>query len=127
MSAEASHVIAWFEIPSTDFDRAVHFYESALDVKLQRENIGAPMAVFNHEDPATGGCIVQSPSMEPSTKGAMVYLNARPTVDAVLERVKRAGGKVEGPAVKLPQEIGYIGFFTDTEGNRVGLHSKHNG
>jgi predicted enzyme related to lactoylglutathione lyase len=29
--------------------------------------------------------------------------------------------------IKLPQDIGYIAFFTDTEGNRLGLHSLTNG
>jgi predicted enzyme related to lactoylglutathione lyase len=29
--------------------------------------------------------------------------------------------------IKLPQDIGYIAFFTDTEGNRLGLHSRTNG
>jgi hypothetical protein len=65
--------------------------------------------------------------LEPSATGSLVYLDARPTVNATLERVKRAGGKVEEPAVQLPNDIGWIGFFTDTEGNRIGLHSKTNG
>jgi uncharacterized protein len=127
MSADVTRAIAWFEIPSTNFERAVRFYEAALDTQLQRHDIGMPMALFRYDEPATGGCIVQSASTEPSANGTLVYLDARPTVDAALERVKRAGGKVEGPAVKLPEDIGYIGFFTDTEGNRIGLHSKHNG
>jgi predicted enzyme related to lactoylglutathione lyase len=29
-------VVAWFEIPSVDFDRAVRFYEAALDAPLNR-------------------------------------------------------------------------------------------
>ena len=57
----------------------------------------------------------------------VVYLNAQPNVDAVLARVEKAGGKVQGPVIELPQDIGYIGFFTDTEGNRIGLHSPKNG
>ena len=56
----------------------------------------------------------------------VVYLNAQPNVDAVLARVEKAGGKVQGPVIELPQDIGYIGFFTDTEGNRIGLHSPKN-
>ncbi|ALP62032.1 MULTISPECIES: VOC family protein [Paraburkholderia] len=126
MSASINRAIAWFEIPSVDFERAVRFYEAALDTTLRREDFGMPMAVFSYDEPSTGGCIVQSPTLEPSQTGSLVYLNARPTVDATLERVKRAGGKVEGPAVQLPHEIGWIGFFTDTEGNRIGLHSKTN-
>lgn len=127
MSA-SSKVIAWFEIPSVDFDRAVRFYETALDVKLNRQQFGdQPIAVFSYEDPATGGAIVHNPSMKPASSGVCVYLTAQPTVDAVLGRIEKAGGKTDGPVIRLPQDIGYIAFFIDTEGNRVGLHSLTNG
>jgi predicted enzyme related to lactoylglutathione lyase len=124
----SSKVVAWFEIPSVDFERAVRFYEAALDVKLDRQDFGGqPIAMFGYEEPATGGAIVHSPSMTPNGDGVLVYLSAEPTVDATLARVEQAGGKVDGPVTKLPQDIGYIAFFTDTEGNRLGLHSRTNG
>lgn len=127
MSA-SSKVVAWFEIPSVDFERAVRFYETALDVRLNRQEVGGqPIAIFGYEEPATGGAIVHSPSMKPTNDGVLVYLNAQPNVDAVLARVEQAGGKTDGPVIKLPQDIGYIAFFTDTEGNRLGLHSRTNG
>jgi hypothetical protein len=128
MSATATHVVSWFEIPSTDFGRAVRFYETALATTLRREDVGdQPIGIFQYTEPATGGCVVHSPSARPSADGVVVYLNAQPSVDAVLARVERAGGKVQGPVITLPQDIGYIGFFTDTEGNRIGLHSRTNG
>jgi uncharacterized protein len=127
MSAAQSHVIAWFEIPSNDFERAVRFYESIFDTTLRREDFGQPMAVFNYAENATGGCIVGGKTLKPSAEGTLVYLNAQPTVNAVLAQVEQAGGKIEGPAIQLPNDIGYIAFITDTEGNRVGLHSQHNG
>jgi predicted enzyme related to lactoylglutathione lyase len=65
--------------------------------------------------------------MTPTGDGVLVYLTAQPTVDATLARVEQAGGKVDGPVIKLPEDIGYIAFFTDTEGNRLGLHSRTNG
>ncbi|MBN3806192.1 VOC family protein [Paraburkholderia sp. Ac-20336] len=121
-------VVAWFEIPSVDFDRAVRFYEAALDVELNRQEFGGqPIATFGYEEPATGGAIVHGPSMKPAADGVTVYLNAQPTVNAALARIERAGGKTDGPVIELPQDIGYIAFFIDTEGNRVGLHSRTNG
>ena len=128
MSAAASHVISWFEIPVTDFERAARFYETTLATTLRRENVGgAPIGIFQYAEPATGGCIIQGPNARPSADGVVVYLNAQPNVDAVLARVEKAGGKAQGPVIELPQDIGYIGFFTDTEGNRIGLHSPKNG
>ena len=48
-------VINWFEIPVADMDRATKFYESVMRVALRREMDVAELAVFPHEDPATGG------------------------------------------------------------------------
>ncbi|RKP51069.1 VOC family protein [Trinickia fusca] len=128
-AATATRVISWFEIPALDFDRAVRFYEAALDTPLSREVFGGvPIAVFAKEEEATGGCIVHQPGqMRPAAagEGVLVYLNAEPSVSATLERIARAGGKQDGSVIELPNDIGYIGYFVDTEGNRVGLHSKN--
>jgi hypothetical protein len=38
--------------------------------------------------------------------------------------VTQAGGKIDGPIVELPNDIGFIAYFIDPEGNRIGLHSR---
>ena len=35
MSKFDNNAVTWFEIPTTDFERATNFYESVLDVKLR--------------------------------------------------------------------------------------------
>ena len=47
-----------------------------------------------------------------------------PDVAPVLERVKANGGKVVLDKTLLDDDIGYIGIFIDTEGNRVGVHAR---
>jgi uncharacterized protein len=125
--AAATRVIAWFELPAVDLERAARFYEAALGIELNREVVGGvPMAVFPHEDGATGGCIINNPQqLRPAQPGdgALVYLNAEPSLQATLKRIEKAGGKQDGSLVELPNGYGYIGFFIDCEGNRVGLHS----
>lgn len=125
MSTETSRVITWFEIPAHDLERATRFYEAALDVSLQREVFGGvPMSLFGHAEADTGGCIVfNPPESKPHADGVLVYLNAKPSVTAALDRIEKAGGRKLGPAVELPNNIGYIGHFLDSEGNRVGLHA----
>jgi hypothetical protein len=128
-TATATRTLAWFEIPAINFERAVRFYETALDAPLRREVFGGvPMAVFSHEEEATGGAIICNPrDMRPSVTGdgVTVYLNAEPTLQATLDRIEPAGGKLDGSIVELPKDIGYIAFFIDPEGNRIGLHSRH--
>jgi uncharacterized protein len=49
--------IVWFEIPSTDFNRAVTFYEMIFGQELQKMNfMDTPTAVFAYEKPAISGC-----------------------------------------------------------------------
>ena len=39
-TATPERAIAWFDIPSLDFDRAIRFYETVLQTTLERAVIG---------------------------------------------------------------------------------------
>lgn len=112
----------WFEIPAVDFERAVRFYENVFETKLKREE-GGESAVFAYEQPAMSGSVTRAPHLVPSQSGAVIYLNADPALDAMLERVQRAGGRVMVPRTELPAGMGAFAHIEDTEGNRVGLHA----
>ncbi len=118
------HTISWFEIPATDMERAVKFYNTIFDIELKRENFdGVPHGIF--ERSASGfisGAVVLDSDNKPSTTGSRIYLNADGELDTVLGRVEAAGGKVLVPNTDIG--VGLIGIMTDTEGNRVGLFSK---
>jgi predicted enzyme related to lactoylglutathione lyase len=45
-----------------------------------------------------------------------------PNLAATLDRVASAGGECVFGPLELPRGIGTIALFTDSEGNRVGLH-----
>jgi len=42
----------------------------------------------------------------------------------VLERIEQEGGSILLPKTVVSPEIGFMAFFKDTEGNRIGIHSK---
>ncbi|MEA3410708.1 MAG: VOC family protein [Pseudomonadota bacterium] len=118
------NVINWFEIPATDFERAVGFYEKVFDTTLTRESMdGAQMGIFPHKEPATGGAVTKMTTLEPGNSGTLIYLDAAPDVDPVLSRVKANGGQVTMGKTFICDEVGYIGVFIDSEGNRVGVHA----
>jgi predicted enzyme related to lactoylglutathione lyase len=119
------HAIDWFEIPVRDLDRAQAFYETLFDAPLRRENIGdKTLALFGYDEPATGGCLLAGPGVpQPSGDGTLIYLNAAPSLDAVLGRVEAAGGRITTPKVQLPGDMGVFAHVADTEGNRIGLHA----
>jgi len=124
---ENANALNWFEISVSDIDRATKFYETVFAVKLeQREMLGAKMAMFPSAAMSgkVGGTLVQGPHNKPAMDGAKIYLNANPDVAGPLSRVEAAGGKILMPKTNIGEDIGYIAFIIDTEGNAVGMQSK---
>lgn len=126
-NAAAPNAVVWFEIPAVDYDRAVRFYETVLDVRFKHENMpGWPrMAMLPYCDKGgVGGCIVDAtPTHRPADGGPLIYLNAGDDLAGPLSRVEAAGGKSLLPKTLVSPEIGYIAHFIDSEGNRAALHS----
>lgn len=121
------NMIAWFEIPAADLDRARKFYETIFGVTLQEMGLANQlrMAVFPVEAGAVGGALCQHPGFyRPSHDGTLVYLNGDPDLQLVLERVAPAGGRVIVPKTQISAEHGYMAVFEDSEGNRIALHSR---
>ena len=59
---------------------------------------------------------------KPGTDGVTVYLNGGADLAVPLSRVEQAGGKVAQPKTAIGAH-GFIAYFIDTEGNRIGIHS----
>ena len=120
--------VNWFEIPVADMPRAKHFYQVIFSMHMEEsEMMGMKMALFPYERGSgkASGALVQGSMHQPSGEGTMVYLNANPSMDAVLEKIEPMGGKIVMPKTEIAPEIGYMAFFTDTEGNRIALHSQN--
>lgn len=125
MSAE-TNAVNWFEIPVKDITRATKFYETIFEIKMApMEMMGMKMAMFptNGSNGTVGGSLVQSQMHHPSETGMVIYLNANPDLQVVLDQIEKAGGKVAMPKTLINEQTGYMAFFADTEGNTVGLHS----
>jgi predicted enzyme related to lactoylglutathione lyase len=124
MSAD-TNAINWFEIPVEDVSRAKAFYEKIFEIKMEEmEMPGMKYAMFPFS-PMKGkiaGGLVKSPMHTPGKTGSIVYLNANPDLQNVLNRIEQAGGKITMPKTSIGQN-GFMAFFTDTEGNSIALHS----
>lgn len=123
------HAINWFEIPVSDFERAKRFYSAIFDYEMPEfpmgENIRMGILLYNQESGGIGGAICQGEWYKSTGDGIKVYLNAGDDLSVVLNRVEGAGGKVTTPKTLITEELGYMAFFIDTEGNLIGLHSMH--
>ena len=121
--ANLKSAINWFEIPVADIERAKKFYEAVLGSEINLVEMGeSRMGFLSHDQGATGGAIVQGPGYTPSDQGTLVYLNGGDDLNPALERVGPAGGEVLAEKFSIG-ENGFIAYFRDPEGNKVGLHS----
>ena len=124
MSKFNVNAVTWFEIPTTDFERATKFYEAALETKLRPYAGPEPCNMFPIGDSGVGGCIVHRPQHQPAADGTLVYLNVDGKLDETLDRVGKTGGKVLVPRTAIGGNLGFYAVMLDSEGNHVGLHSR---
>jgi hypothetical protein len=116
--------LTWFEIPNADFDRARRFYETIFETSLAEHAFdGARIAIFPSAGEGVGGCLDAGSEAKPGDAGVVIYLDALGRFDRTLGLVEGAGGRIVSPKRHLP-EIGYVAQILDSEGNRIGLHSK---
>lgn len=123
-----NNAISWFEIPATNLDRAQKFYETIFSFKMIPMDLpNIKMRMFPLMDIANGigGAIVDSGGFhKPSaTDGPLIYLNANPDVQNILDHVEAAGGQIIVPKTQISPDYGYMAVLMDSEGNRIGLHS----
>ncbi len=129
METPKNNVVGWFEVPVLEMDRAVKFYETVFNFKLQRQKLGTlDMAWFPWNMEATGspGSLVCEPdNYKPSADGIVIYFTANSgDVSIELSRVEKAGGKVLMEKKQISEEHGYMALLLDCEGNRIALHSR---
>jgi uncharacterized protein len=123
---EKPNAIGWFDIYVDDMDRAVAFYESVFQQKL--EKIGDPtgetqMMSFPGDMKASGasGALVKSEHSRPGIGGTMIYFSVE-DCSVKESQVIAANGKIVRPKFSIG-EFGWVTLCLDTEGNMFGLSS----
>lgn len=116
--------IDWFEVPVTNFDRAKEFYETIFDLEIETRDFDSfKMGIFSDPERQAAGAICQGEWYVPGDQGPLVYLNANPDLDNVLEKVEDAGGEIISEKKQISEQMGYMALFYDSEGNRIALRS----
>ena len=122
----STNSLNWFEIPVVDMPRAKHFYQVVFGIHMHDDaSHGMEMAFFPFEmgSGKLSGALVKSPMHIPASQGVVIYLNGNPDLSDALGRVTEVGGEILMGKTQISAEIGYMAFFRDSEGNRIGLHS----
>lgn len=119
-------LISIVEIPTSDFSRAVAFYQNILNVAIEEVDMdGTQMGVLPGEAEAVNVVLVKGIDYKPTTDGAVVYLHAGMDLQPTLDKIAQFGGTVIVKKTEIAPEMGFFALFIDTEGNRLGLHSSN--
>ena len=119
-----TNALNWFEIFTNDLAKSSEFYTTILATPLTPSSMeGCQMAMFPCDiEKGVGGALTQMDGCAPGAGGTLIYLNVEGDLDGVLARIPAAGGKVIRERFDISPH-GFIGIFSDPEGNVVGLHS----
>lgn len=102
--------VVWTEIPVTDMQKAISFYDAVFGWQLTLDDSGPnPMAVFGggHLYPGRPGA------------GPTVHLKVPDGLTAATDRAKVAGARVLYGPIEIP--IGRFTYVEDPDGNSIGL------
>ena len=111
----------WFEIPVSDLDASVAFYNEVAQTKLEIDNTGPnPMAIFPTKAPGSGPSGHLYPG-KPITDGSgpTIHLAIPGKLEDAMARTTAAGGTVISPIVTIPP--GRFVYAQDLDGNSIGL------
>ncbi|MDW3208499.1 MAG: VOC family protein [Reichenbachiella sp.] len=116
--------VSIFEIPVTDITRAINFYQTILDIDIERMDFpGMEMGLFPYENQLVTGVLMKGEGYQPSSEGVTIYLNGGTDLQIILDKVENNGGKILIPKTPHADESGFFAIFIDSEGNKMGLHS----
>lgn len=124
-------MVGWFEVPVTNMDRAVKFYNEVFQIEIAIHELGPltmgwfPFTEDQNRPGAAGSLVLHEDAYTPSTEGVLIYFSSRTgDLSDELSRIETAGGKILQPKTQISEDYGYMALFIDSEGNRVALHSK---
>lgn len=121
-----NNAIIWFEIPITNVPRAKTFYETIFDIQMTEVELDKDFIIvlFPVEEGTVGGALCKNEKFYvPTQIGNILYLNANPDMQIILDKVEHAGGKISRAKTHISDDFGFMALIEDTEGNIIALRS----
>jgi uncharacterized protein len=120
MPFHPANPVVWTEIPVRDLTAAQNFYQTVLGIAMNRSTMdGFEMVDFKAatQSGVSGHLYVGEPAVNGA--GPTVHLAIPDKVEAALDRVRAAGGRVISPVITIPP--GRFAKIEDPDGNSIGL------
>jgi len=110
--------VTHFEIPSNDPEKAMNFYKNVFGWTYNRFGPAEYWLATtgNSKDPGIDGAIMKKMHpQQPVTNSIMIK-----NLDESIEKIKKEGGTIVVPKTEIPG-VGFYAFFTDLDGNIMGV------
>ncbi|MBW0297493.1 glyoxalase [Shewanella xiamenensis] len=120
--------LVWGEIPVSDMDRAIAFYQQHFGVEFKRDDMEDMQyaTLVTEEEGAASIGLVKCSMSKPSMEGSTVYLHFSAQLQPLVDKLVAANVTMLLPVTPIKDGgCGYIALFVDSEGNKVGLWSKN--
>lgn len=122
MSHTPTNSVVWMELPVTDLNRSIDFYSAVFGYAMTMDDSGPnPIAIFPAETGGVAGHLYPGTPPERGS-GPTVHLIVPDSLEAAMERLEAAGGKIISPPIPLPD--GRFSYAQDLDGNSIGLFER---
>lgn len=111
-------IIAWGEIPVTDLEKSVTFYNDVFGYEMTIDTSGPnPMAVLGNAMNSGGAHLY--PGKPAGDGGNTIHIAVPDSLADAMARCTKAGGQVLSPPISIPD--GKFAYAKDLDGNSIGL------
>ena len=94
---DSNNKINWFEIPTLDIKKSKAFYESIFVIEMKYLELPDEKLAFfswNGDYNVNTGILIEREGHLPSKDGTLIFFDANPDLDIVLNKVEKFGGKI---------------------------------
>jgi predicted enzyme related to lactoylglutathione lyase len=120
MTDHTKNALVWCEIPVTDMEKSVAFYNEVFGFTLTIDNSGPnPMAMFPNKDAMVVAGHLYPGKPATDAQGPTPHLAIPGALEDAIERCTAAGGTMRSPIVAIPP--GRFAYAQDLDGNSIAL------
>lgn len=112
--------LSWWEIQVADLEVAQKFYSAVFGWSFQPFGPNYVSAADDSGEPGGGVYTDDNDPGAPTGRSPRIYFDTE-ELEAVLDRVRAAGGKVTNERTLISEDMGWWADFEDPSGIRIGL------